>query len=329
LKLSVIGLGKMGLLHAGIVNSFPDAKITSVCERDLFLSTAAKAFLPKTVTVYRNVGKMVSEQAPDAVVVTTPINTHVPVIKELYQKNKDLSVFVEKPLASSHREAMEACEAVKGSKGVNMVGFQRRYSPTFRRAKELLGEGVVGDPIFFKASMLSSDVLREGSGWRSKRESGGVLLDSAPHLLDALIWFFGEPAAVKATKKQVYSRGVDDYVHAVLSYGSGLQGHLDVCWSLGNYRLPEVVVELYGRNGVLLVCDDYVKVTGNKEPNAGTPLYKQSFNISTPFLLTDPEYALEDAGFLDSVRTRRAPDACFVEAAKVNDLIDRILESAT
>ena len=331
MKLSVIGLGKMGLLHAGIVNSFPDARITSVCERDLFLSTAAKAFLPKPIVVYRNPEKMISEQDPDAVFVTTPIDTHVPIISGLFHQEPDLSVFVEKPLAASYKEAVEACQAAKGSAGVNMVGFQRRYSPTFRRAKELLNENAVGDIVFFKASMLSSDVLREGSGWRSKKKSGGVLLDSGPHLLDTLIWFFGEPGSVKATKKQVYSRGVDDYVHAVFSYASGLQGHIDVCWSLGSYRLPEVSVEIYGKTGTLSVCDDFVRVTSNKQTGvgAGKVMYKQSFNVSTPFLLTDPEYALEDAAFLESVRSRRAPDASFIQAAKVNALIDRILGNAT
>jgi predicted dehydrogenase len=321
----------MGLLHAGIVNSFPDAKVTSVCESDLFLSTAAKAFLPKPIVVYRNVEKMISEQEPDAVFVTTPIDTHGSIINGLFHQESDLSVFVEKPLAVSYKEAMEACEAAKRSTGVNMVGFQRRYSPTFRRAKDLLNKNAIGDLLFFKASMLSSDVLREGSGWRSKKKSGGVLLDSAPHLLDTLICFFGEPSSVKATKKQIYSRGVDDYVHAVFSYRSGLQGHIDVCWSLGSYRLPEVSVEIYGKSGILSVCDDFVKVTSNKQTGVGVgkPMYKQSFNVSTPFLLTDPEYALEDAAFLESVHTRQTPDASFVQAAKVNALIDRILENAT
>jgi predicted dehydrogenase len=321
----------MGLLHAGIANSFADAKVTSVCERDLFLSTVAKAFLPKSIVVYRDYEKMISEQEPDGVFVTTPTDTHVPIVNDLFHQGSDLSVFVEKPLAVSYEEAKEACEAAKRSRGVNMVGFQRRYSQTFRKAKDLLSENAVGEPIFFKASMLSSDVLREGSGWRFKKKAGGVLLDSAPHLLDTLIWFFGEPNSVRATKKQIYSRGVEDYVHAALSYASGLQGHIDVCWSVANYRLPELSIELYGKDGILSVCDDFINVTSNKQMGVGSGmrLYKQSFNVSTPFLLTDPEYALEDAAFLESVRSRQTPHASFAQAAKVNALIDRILEEAT
>jgi predicted dehydrogenase len=321
----------MGLLHAGIVNSLSYANVTSVCERDFFLMTVAKAFLPKQITVYKDVDKMISEQEPDAVFVTTPIDTHVPIIKVLLQGNPNLSVFVEKPLAASYNDAVDACMATSRSRGVNMVGFQRRFSPIFQKAKKLLTENAVGEPVFFRAYFLSSDVLREGSGWRSKKGSGGVLLDSAPHLLDTLIWFFGEPTSVSAAKKNVYSSRVEDYVHAHFSYASGLQGHIDVCWSVSNYRLPEALIEVFGKNGTLTVCDDFVKISLSKQSSAaeGTRIYyKQSFQIQAPFLLTEPEYTLEDAAFLEGAQRRHPLDTSFVEAAKVNALIDRILESA-
>ena len=242
MKISVIGLGKMGLLHAGIVNSLPDARVTAVCETDFFLSTAAKALLPKEIAVYRDLNKMILEEDPDAIYVTTPIDTHVPIINDSFRAKSNLSMFVEKPLVSSYDEAKVACEAASRSSGINMVGFQRRFSPIFRKAKDLLTENAVGEPIFFRSQFLSSDVLREGSGWRSKKGSGGVLLDSAPHLLDTLIWFFGEPTSVLAAKRKIYSSMVDDYVHALFSYASGLQGHMDVCWSASSYRLPEVLL---------------------------------------------------------------------------------------
>jgi predicted dehydrogenase len=329
MKISVVGLGKMGLLHAGILNSLSDGSVVSVCERDLFLSTAAKAILPKEVTVYRDVERMVSAEDPDAVIVTTPIDTHVSIVGSLLKAKSDLNVFVEKPLAASYAQARIACEAATRSRGVNMVGFQKRFSPVFRKARELMKE-VLGEPVFFRAYCLSSDVLREGSAWRSKKGSGGVLLDSAPHLLDILIWFFGEPTSVVAVKRQVYSREVEDYVHAVLSFKSGLQGHMDVCWSLASYRLPEFLLEIHGGNGMLTVTDDFVKFSTGKQrgENVGRQVYhRQSFPKSVPFLLTDAEYTLEDVAFLDAVRSGTSPETNFLESAKVNALIDRILES--
>lgn len=330
MKISVIGLGKMGLLHAGIVNSLPDARVTSVCETDFFLSTAAKALLPKGIAVYRDVDKMILEEDPDALFVTTPIDTHVPIINDAFRVKSNLNMFVEKPLASSYNEAKVACEAASRSSGINMVGFQRRFSPIFSKAKGLLAENAVGEPIFFRSYFLSSDVLREGSGWRSKKGSGGVLLDSAPHLLDTLIWFFGEPTSVLAVKKKIYSSSVDDYVHALFSYAPGLQGHIDVCWSVSSYRLPEVLLQIYGKDGIMTVTDDFVKVSSGQNSGGGSRTYnRQSFQVSTPFLLTDPEYTLEDAAFLEAIRTQVPPDSNFVQAAKVNALIDRILANAT
>jgi len=322
----------MGLLHAGIVNSLKDAKVTAVCEKDLFLAKAAKMVLPKKVDIYRDIDKMISEKDPDAVYVTTPIDTHASIVGQLLSAKADLSVFVEKPLAATYEQAKRACEVSSHSKGIYMVGFQRRFSPVYRKAKELLLESLVGEPIFCRAYCLSSDVLREGSAWRSRRSSGGVLLDSAPHLLDVLIWFFGEPTRVMAVKRQVFSREVEDYVHATMSYESGLQGHMDACWSVSNYRLPEVFLEIHGRNGILTVTDDFVKVSPGKQGGAdgGNRFYnRQSLNIPLPFLLTDPEYTAEDVAFLDAVRTRATLDMNFVQAAKVNALIDRIMQTTT
>jgi len=332
MKVSVIGLGKMGLLHAGIVNSLPDARVASVCETDFFLSTAAKALLPKEIAVYRNVDKMILEENPDAIYVTTPIDTHVSIINDAFRAKSNLNMFVEKPLTSSYNEAKVACEVASRSSGISMVGFQRRFSPIFQKAKDLLTENTVGDPVFFRSYFLSSDVLREGSGWRSKKGSGGVLLDSAPHLLDALIWFFGEPTSVMGVRKKIYSSSVDDYVHALFSYGSGLQGCMDVCWSVSSYRLPEVLIQIYGKNGILTVTDDFVKVSSGQRNSSGggTRVYnRQFFQVSTPFLLTDPEYTLEDAAFLEAARTQVPPDSNFFQAAKVNALVDRILVNAT
>jgi hypothetical protein len=82
---------------------------------------------------------------------------------------------------------------------------------------------------------------------------------------------------------------------------------------------------------MLTVTDDFVKFAPGKQTggNGGGQMYhRQSFRTEVPFLLTDPEYTLEDVAFLDAIRTRTTSDTNFVQAAKVNTLIDRILENA-
>jgi len=318
----------MGILHAGILNSLPDACVTAICEKDSFLIRAARSLLPKTIAFYKDPAKMVANEELGAVFITTPIRTHVQLITELARTSKDLSLFVEKPLAASYEEARIACETANGLRGIHMVGFQKRFSPIFQKAREFIQNGSLGDLIFFRAYSFSSDVLREGGSWRFRSGSGGVLLDLAPHVLDLMLWLFGEPAVVAALEKRVYSSEVDDYVHAVLSFKTGLKGHVDACWSIRSFRLPEVSIEVHGKNGMLRVTDDFLKVRidgGGAAAVAGTQTFnKQSFDSSVPFLLADPEFTKEDEAFLLAVRESRIPDLNFFEAAKVNAIIDQI-----
>jgi predicted dehydrogenase len=330
MKIGVVGLGKMGILHAGIISSISGTSVTAICEKESLLVTAAKALLPKRITFYKDHLKMVAEEQLDAVFITTPIGTHVSLVSDLLESNPGLSVFVEKPLAASYDQAKVACEVATRSRGVHMVGFQKRFSPVFREAKRLIEQNALGAPIFFRGYAFSSDGVRKGSAWRFHKNTGGVLLDSAPHLLDILIWFFGEPITTAAVKKRVYSSEVEDYVHAILSYESGLQGHIDACWSLPNFRLPEFLIEMYGRNGLLTVTDDYVRFAPSRGSGriGGQTHNRQSFDTSVPFLLADADYTMEDIAFLNAVRTQTMPELSFVHAAKVNALIDRIHESA-
>lgn len=326
----MVGLGKMGILHAGILNSLPDARVKAICERESLLARAAKALLPKTIAFYKDHMKMMENEELDAVFITTPIDTHSGLVVDFARADRDLSMFLEKPLASSGDEARKACEAARNLRGIHMVGFQKRFSPIFQRAKELLDNGSVGKLMFFKASSFSSDVLHEGASWRFSKGKGGVLLDLAPHALDLLLWLFGEPDSVSSVKKRMYSREVDDYVHAVMSFKSGLNGHIDACWSVLGYRLPELSIEVYGDKGSMTVTDDFVKLDGSDGIESRTPkvCYKQSFDTSVSFLLADPEYTKEDEAFLRHVHERTLPEPNFFEAAKVNDLIDRVNRSA-
>ena len=321
----------MGVLHGGIVNALPDCRVKAVCEKENFVVKMAQRILPKDVTYYDDCTSMVENEDLDAAFITTSIKQHVPVIIELAKTKPDVNLFVEKPLAESVDSARLACDAAGRLRGMHMVGFQKRYSPVYQHAKQLIQSESIGDLMFFRAHSYSSDVLREGKSWRFKRGAGGVLLDLAPHLLDLLIWFFGEAESVSAIRKNMYSKEVEDYAYASFVFKSGLTGHLDACWSVRGFRLPEISIEIYGKNGNIFLNDDMVGIefaesSGKPEPQI---LYKQSFDTSVPFLLDEPEYTKEDASFLECIGTGSAPVPDFFEAAKVNVLIDRIMEATS
>ena len=327
MNVGVIGLGKMGILHAGILSAIPSCQLKAICEKEGLLVKAAKGFLGKTFPIYTDYMDMLEKEDLQAVFVTTPIHTHVPIITDVARSGSDVSVFVEKPLASTYREAQSACDAVRNWRGVHMVGYQKRFSPVFQRAREYLGDRLLGDLLFFRAYSFSSDVLRRGNSWRFRRGTGGVLLDLAPHVLDLLLWFFGEPAEVRSMSRRIFSDEVEDYFHVDMSYDGGSKGTLDTCWCIRNFRLPEISIEVYGKKGIMIVSDDFVKLALGRGLGKNQTLYRQSFDNSVSFLLADREYTMEDDAFATALQGGSKPQSNFFEAAKVNAIIDRINEN--
>lgn len=330
-NVGIIGLGKMGILHAGIVNELPDTRVTSICEKDPLIPRLARKLLPKEISWYSNHAEMLSKGNLDALFITTPIESHAQIILDIVSANPEINLFVEKPLAESARSAQAVCKAVDQLRSTHMVGYQKRYSKIFQQAKKFIDEKSIGDLLFFRAYSFSSDVTREGKSWRFKTGTGGVLLDLAPHLIDVALWLFGDVESVTANRRSIYSSEVDDYAHAVLSYKSGLVGHIDACWSVRGFRLPEITLEIYGREGNMLLTDDMLKLEhdkGSQESRGRQTFHNQSFDTSVPFLLAQPEYTTEDVAFLDSIGTGKQPMPSFDEAAKVNQLIDRIVDKS-
>jgi len=80
IELGIVGLGNMGVLHAGITNSISGTNVTAICEKESFLTTT---FLRKRIAVYKDYHKMMTEEQLDAAFITTPISTGVPVETDL------------------------------------------------------------------------------------------------------------------------------------------------------------------------------------------------------------------------------------------------------
>jgi len=297
----------MGLLHAGIHSALNGEPVSVAAETDGFLSKMARKILPNA-RIYQDYKEMIeTEHDIEGIIVTTPIHTHTTIVSEILRSKKHLGIFVEKPLSTNYDDARKICDAAKGSGVTNMVGFQKRFAATFRRAKDAVANDEIGTPQFFKSYSFMSDIFRKGQGWRFQPDSGGVTLEVGPHILDLIIWLFGEPTIVSGFRKKLYSDEVEDYVHAAMQFGSGLNGYTDISWSVRNYRLKLQLDEDRGQT------------------RAGTHmLRKPQLQPSVPFLLGDPEFCVEDEAFLQALNEKGSVDPDFSAAAKVNSLMDKI-----
>jgi predicted dehydrogenase len=124
-----------------------------------------------------------------------------------------------------------------------MCGFNLRFLPAIRLARELLESGQLGTPTHFRARFLASSALRSDQRrtWRFQRSSAGsgAVADLGSHLIDLARWLAGEVEAVSAaTRTYVRERDgapvdVDDAFAAVVELEGGAIGTLEASRAAG------------------------------------------------------------------------------------------------
>ena len=269
LRAGIIGLGKMGLVHASTIRTHPDVEVTALCDTSKFMTQALGNFFPD-VRFYGDFEKMLSSEDIDVVFVTTPTGSHAPIALECARAGKHL--FVEKPLSTTLAEAEQLSREIATASVRSQVGYVCRYAPTFEKAREIIRSGALGKIQNFGSVKYSSDVTRRvEKSWRFMRKSsaggGGVVNEFACHGIDLLIWIFGEPKGIESKLESWYSEQVEDYVHARFDYGD-FSGWIDSSWSMQDYRKPYNRIDVTGENGKLFVTDSEVRWLVN-ESSAG------------------------------------------------------------
>jgi len=329
----VVGLGKMGLLHAGILNSLNDIKVVAVAEREKIIAKYIRESLPN-VHVYEDSDEMFESEHLDLAFITTPVSSHFNITQSCI--SHDINFFVEKPLCKNSDEAKKLCESLKLHPDlIHSVGFNRRFIDTFSKAKELLDNGILGDISFVKATMYVSNIFSQGTGWRSNKtiSGGGVLLDLGSHVVDLLLWYFGRiDRIISSELRSVYSVDLDDFAHVTVRFSSGIECEIDTSWSVQGYRVPELNLEILGSNGKMRVNEDSITFELLKPVSFLTEckktIYKQSLNKGVPIDLGGPEYTREDIHLVDCIREAKQSPVNVFQAANTQCVIDAIYEAA-
>jgi predicted dehydrogenase len=142
---------------------------------------------------------VIADPDVDVVAVLSPIEHHEAAASAALQAGK--AVLCEKPLAGDAAEAGRMLHAARSSGALAACGFNYRFVPAVRLARELITSGRLGDLHHFRATYLqdwarSPDVVRS---WRfsASRPSNGAVGDYS-HLLDLMRYLAGEPRSVSA-----------------------------------------------------------------------------------------------------------------------------------
>jgi predicted dehydrogenase len=331
LNCAIIGFGKLGLLHAGLVNGLPQSRLKAVADNSSTMLRFIRSKL-NNVTTYKDYEEMLQKEDLDAVLIATPTNLHVPIALKCIKKG--LPIFIEKPLSTRASDARELVEELKRKKVVNMVGYMGRFIDTFSKAKTILDSGVLGKKQFFRSSMYIGQLFKKGKGWRFDKEAsgGGVLMTQNSHLLDKLLWFFGEIDCVSSHIKSLYSETVEDLVHAYISFKNGLTGYMDASWSARHYRMVTIQIHVQGENGTLDVNDDQIQLyldKSNDDFSKGWSTWKKP-DLYRPviFDIGQPQYTRQAEEFLSAVQGKGKVDSDINSAYLTQCAVEAIYQSA-
>ncbi len=150
--------------------------------------------------VYDDCDRMLAEQKPDAVIVTTMDRYHHEYIIKALEAGVD--AITEKPMTIDEEKCKAILEAEKRTGRKVTVTFNYRFTPYVTAVKQAIRDGLVGEVLnvdfeYLLDTVHGADYFRR---WhRRKENSGGLLVHKSTHHFDLINWWIEEePAEVMA-----------------------------------------------------------------------------------------------------------------------------------
>ena len=185
LNVGVAGLGRIGKIHLkNLARNFSEIRVAAVMDvMDESMSIADEFNVPVFVKTY---DELLAIPGLDAVVICSPTDTHADYVVKAARAGKQ--IFCEKPLDLSLERVQEVLRIVKEA-GVNlMLGFNRRFDPEFKKIRQLVENGSVGNPQILK--ITSRDPGPPPVSYI--KASGGMFLDMTIHDFDMARFISGK-----------------------------------------------------------------------------------------------------------------------------------------
>jgi len=238
-------------------------------------------------------------------------------------------VLVEKPAARSVRELEDIIIAAKKSGKLVRVGFNHRYHPALRKARELYESGALGDMMFVRGRYGHGGRLGYDKEWRSdpKIAGGGELIDQGVHLIDLSRWFLGEFVEVSGfAHTYFWEMPVDDNAFMLLKTARQQTAFLHVsCTEWKNL----FSLEIYGRDAKI-----HVEGLGGSYGVERLSYYKMLPEMGPPestiweYPVADRSWHMEFEEFLEDISSGHEPKANLQDALAVMKIVEKIYKES-
>ncbi len=293
MKVGLLGAGRIGALHAGVLARDEDVDEILVGDADPERAEAVAA------EVGGEAGKIedVLGAGPDAVVIAASTPAHAPLIRAAVDAG--IPAFCEKPIALGYEETVEVVDEVESSGATLQIGFQRRFDAGYSEAKRLVETGALGTIYSIRLATHDPEPPPE----EYIPASGGIFRDLHIHDFDILRWLTGgEVDEVYATGSV---RGFDFFAeHGDVDTSAALITMIDgaVAVLTGGRHDPlgyDVRAEVFGSKDSVAVGLDRRTPLRSVEPGMPSPEKPAYPNFQERFA---DAYAAEMRHFLSVVK---------------------------
>lgn len=230
IRTAVIGIGNMGTAHATCLyeGRIEGMRLAAVCDISQARLEECERRFPD-VPRFSDWRELLSSGMADAVIVAVPHPMHSEIATQVLRAG--LHVLTEKPMDVSVSKARKLCEAASKTDRVFAIMFNQRTNPLFRRAREIVRSGQLGElkrSVWIITNWYRTQHYYDSGDWRAtwSGEGGGVLLNQAPHNLDLWQWICGMPVSVTAfcDVAKYHRIEVEDDATIFVRYANGATG---------------------------------------------------------------------------------------------------------
>jgi len=320
LNIAIIGAGRIGAVHGATVAAHCDANLVLVS--DPFADNAANVAARYGARSTTNVAEVFAADDVDAVIIGSPTPTHVDHIISAVRAGK--AVLCEKPVDLSIERVDECLAAIAGKEDTVMIGFNRRFDPTFAEVHARVQDGEIG--ALEQLTIISRDPSAPPVSYIA--DSGGIFRDMTIHDFDTARFFLGDIVEVLAVGQHldpaIKEAGDFDAAVVTLTAASGAVATIinsRHCASGYDQRL-----EAFGPLGSLEAVNHLatsVRHSGQSQTSADGPyldFFLQRYADA---------YRIELSHFIDSVTTGIAPSPSILDGREALVLADAATRSAT
>jgi predicted dehydrogenase len=284
----IIGCGNVTELKSGpAFKKVADSDLIAVMRRDAAKAAdyASRHLVGKW---YSDADKMMAEVGVNAIYIATPPSSHLEYA--LAALEKDFNVYVEKPVTRNADEARAMAAAVKQSNAKLTVAHYRRAVPMFLMVKDLLDTQKIGDVRTVQIRMWQSRkpklIAESEANWRVQPEfsGGGYFHDLAPHQLDLMLYYFGEPEKYHGfSLNQSASSPADDHVCGQIQFKNKVVVNGSWCFNVAE-SLTTDTCEIIGTKGKITFPFFGNYVSWKTDTEDETVTFKHPQHIQQPMI---------------------------------------------